>query len=194
MVRMAYIEENLKLRTQARQGDADQGTSSDANKTQDGMEKFGDKYKTHGIELKEGSVTSSLAMLSAIPEVDLGMEYVLSDIDVHRSGTHFSDSARLRNIEETEKAKRAPAEEKAARASKRPDSDEARLAATRCKCLLSLHRAVIDDQQFTILTYAKNQTRPYLSRRNTRRWASQLRKSILDDITLTVQRWQRMRL
>jgi hypothetical protein len=139
---MAYIEENLKIRTQVQQGDPDQGTSSDANKTEDGMEKFGDKYKTHGIELKEGSVTNSLAMLSAIPEVDLGMEYVLTGRDRHESDTDLSDSARLRNIEETEKAKRAAAEEKAARASKRLDSDEARLAATRCKCLLSLHRTV----------------------------------------------------
>jgi len=36
--------------------------------------KFEDKYKTQNLKLQEGSVTSSLAMLTAIPEVDLGME------------------------------------------------------------------------------------------------------------------------
>lgn len=80
--RMAYIEENLKLRTQTPKEDTGQETSSEATKTQDGIEKFGDKYKTHGVELKEGSVTNSLAMLSAIPEVDLGMEYVSLPLQV----------------------------------------------------------------------------------------------------------------
>ena len=37
-----------------------------------------EKYKaqTQKKEQEEGSVTNSLAMLTAIPEVDLGMEYV----------------------------------------------------------------------------------------------------------------------
>ena len=37
-----------------------------------------DRYKTNQEkkEQEEGSVTNSLAMLTAIPEVDLGMEYV----------------------------------------------------------------------------------------------------------------------
>lgn len=74
---MAYIEENLKLRKQSQQGDTHEDASSANARTEDGMLKFGEKYKTHNIELKEGSVTNSLAMLSAIPEVDLGMEYAL---------------------------------------------------------------------------------------------------------------------
>ena len=66
---MAYIEENLKTR---RQEDANQ--SSEGQGVKDELLKFEDKYKTQNTRLQEGSVTSSLAMLTAIPEVDLGME------------------------------------------------------------------------------------------------------------------------
>ncbi|KAG8852184.1 hypothetical protein FRB91_006846 [Serendipita sp. 411] len=111
---MAYIEENIKLlKEKAGKSTEESDTPPDAAKTEDEMLKFGDKYKTHGVELKEGSVTNSLAMLSAIPEVDLGMD------------------ARLRNIQETEKAKRMAAEEKERMMSGRLDADQARLAATR---------------------------------------------------------------
>ncbi|KAG8806977.1 hypothetical protein FRC19_006937 [Serendipita sp. 401] len=111
---MAYIEENIKLlKEKAGKSTEESDTPQDAAKTEDEMLKFGDKYKTHGVELKEGSVTNSLAMLSAIPEVDLGMD------------------ARLRNIQETEKAKRMAAEEKERMMSGRLDADQARLAATR---------------------------------------------------------------
>jgi len=75
--RMAYIEENLKLlREQQRAGGSHDATAEEGDgKDEVGdMVKFGDKYKTTSKELKEGSVTASLAMLSAIPEVDLGME------------------------------------------------------------------------------------------------------------------------
>lgn len=128
---MAYIEENLKvMREQQRAGpsrdkDADDHHTSEQD-VAGGIIKFGDKYKTTGKEVKEGSVTTSLAMLSGIPEVDLGMD------------------ARLRNIQETEKAKRAAAEEKLSSRSgqstgstvgpgldSKPGEDEARLAATR---------------------------------------------------------------
>jgi len=115
---LLYIEENLdKIRREKKQA-VNEETQADAEevkptKVEDDIVKFGDKYKTRGVELKEGSLTSSLAMLSAIPEVDLGME------------------ARLRNIEETEKAKRAAVEEKQSRGRGKKDSDEARLAATR---------------------------------------------------------------
>jgi Hepatocellular carcinoma-associated antigen 59 len=76
--RMAYIEENLKLLREQQQA----GGSRDATAEADGsgkdevsdMVKLGEKYKTASKEVKEGSVTASLAMLSAIPEVDLGME------------------------------------------------------------------------------------------------------------------------
>jgi len=75
--------------------------------------KFEDKYKTQNTKLQEGSVTSSLAMLTAIPEVDLGMD------------------ARLKNIEETEKAKRVAAEERDRQQAIRLNPDEAHLVATR---------------------------------------------------------------
>lgn len=76
---MHYIEENLEKIRRERKQVAPEETESQAKPTnvEDDIVKFGDKYKTRGVELKEGSVTSSLAMLSAIPEVDLGMEYVL---------------------------------------------------------------------------------------------------------------------
>ncbi len=66
---MAYIEENLKTRRQE-----DANTSSEGQSVKDQLLKFEDKYKTQNTKLQEGSVTSSLAMLTAIPEVDLGME------------------------------------------------------------------------------------------------------------------------
>ena len=76
--RMAYIEENLKLlREQQRAGGSHDATAEEGGSGKDevsDMVKFGEKYKTTSKELKEGSVTASLAMLSAIPEVDLGME------------------------------------------------------------------------------------------------------------------------
>ncbi|KIM58790.1 hypothetical protein SCLCIDRAFT_1218341, partial [Scleroderma citrinum Foug A] len=63
-------------------------------------------------EVEEGSVTSSLTMLTCIPEVDLGMD------------------ARLKNIEETEKAKRQVTEERKER-KKVVENDEEHLVATR---------------------------------------------------------------
>lgn len=76
---MNYIEENLeKIRREQKQT-SNEETQAEAElkpkQAEDDIVKFGDKYKTRGVEVKEGSLTSSLAMLSAIPEVDLGMEY-----------------------------------------------------------------------------------------------------------------------
>jgi hypothetical protein len=75
---MAYIEENIeKIRRDKKQGTGEEReaqTEVKPTKIEDDIVKFGDKYKTRGVEVKEGSLTSSLAMLSAIPEVDLGME------------------------------------------------------------------------------------------------------------------------
>ncbi|KAI0677287.1 hepatocellular carcinoma-associated antigen 59-domain-containing protein [Trametes maxima] len=107
---MAYIEENMKLR---------RGTKEES-KTDDGQAdpyaevfRITEKYKqpTQKKEQEEGNVTNSLAMLTAIPEVDLGMD------------------ARLKNIEETEKAKRQIAEQRKERQKKA--DDEAHLAAAR---------------------------------------------------------------
>jgi len=84
-------------------------------KDDDPFDHLDPRYKVERKLGEEGSVTNSLAMLTAIPEVDLGMD------------------TRLRNIEETEKAKlslshgrpREPQHRKVV-----PD-EEAHLAATR---------------------------------------------------------------
>ena len=52
----------------------DADTPSEGQGLKDELLKFEDKYKTQNTKLQEGNVTSSLAMLTAIPEVDLGME------------------------------------------------------------------------------------------------------------------------
>jgi len=107
---MAYIEENMKLR---------RGTQEDDKKDHGPADPYAelfrvtDRYKAgqEKPEQEEGSVTNSLSMLTAIPEVDLGMD------------------TRLKNIEETEKAKRMVAEERKDR--KKVSNDEEHLAASR---------------------------------------------------------------
>ncbi|KAI0776195.1 hepatocellular carcinoma-associated antigen 59-domain-containing protein [Trametes elegans] len=107
---MAYIEENMKMR---------RGTKEEAKKAEGQADPYAEvfriteKYKqpTQKKDQEEGSVTNSLAMLTAIPEVDLGMD------------------ARLKNIEETEKAKRLIAEQRKER--QKQQDDEAHLAAAR---------------------------------------------------------------
>lgn len=66
--------------------------------------------------LAEGNVTGSTAMLTAIPEVDLGIECVKSAIHCPLDANARCPSSRLRNIEATEKAKRSlfEAEQRAA--------------------------------------------------------------------------------
>ncbi|TDL29663.1 hypothetical protein BD410DRAFT_833934 [Rickenella mellea] len=109
---MAYIEENLKLR----RGDQGETEVANDNKPYDPHEelfRLPDKYRIKPKEpAEEGNVTNSLAMLTAIPEVDLGMD------------------SRLKNIEDTEKAKRAVADDKRQR--DRPGyNDEEHLTAAR---------------------------------------------------------------
>ncbi|THH12265.1 hypothetical protein EW145_g111 [Phellinidium pouzarii] len=107
---MAYIEENMKTRRGLPDDDPDEIASKPVD-PQEELYRFPDKYKTHNVKpQEEGSVTNSLSMLTAIPEVDLGMD------------------TRLKNIEETEKAKRLVAD---ARREKRKTNDEEHLAATR---------------------------------------------------------------
>ncbi|CCM00436.1 uncharacterized protein FIBRA_02468 [Fibroporia radiculosa] len=106
---MAYIEENMKLR----RGNQNEPMSDDGP-LDPYAELFSipDKYRlTQEQEQDEGNVTNSLAMLTAIPEVDLGMD------------------TRLKNIEETEKAKRMITEERKER--KKKVDDEEHLAAAR---------------------------------------------------------------
>lgn len=78
---------------------------------QDELYRIAERWKTEKKVADEGSVTNSLTMLTAIPEVDLGMD------------------TRLKNIEDTEKAKRIVAEERQDR--KKPNNDEEHLAASR---------------------------------------------------------------
>ncbi|KAF9266298.1 hypothetical protein L218DRAFT_956655 [Marasmius fiardii PR-910] len=92
---MAYIEENLKIRSKPKEDDV-------KNKPVDPQEALYQVPERWKVDQKksvaeEGSITNSLAMLTAIPEVDLGMD------------------TRLKNIEETEKAKRVVAEERTER-------------------------------------------------------------------------------
>lgn len=71
---MAYIEENMKLR----RGNRDEPERNDGP-LDPYAELFSvpERYKVKPErEQEEGNVTNSLAMLTAIPEVDLGMEYV----------------------------------------------------------------------------------------------------------------------
>ncbi|KAF8437237.1 hepatocellular carcinoma-associated antigen 59-domain-containing protein [Boletus edulis BED1] len=102
---MAYIEENLMIRRQER--------DASEKSTRDAKDDFAlsERWKTEKKTADEGSVTNSMAMLTAIPEVDLGMD------------------SRLRNIEETEKAKRQAAEERKER--KKVNTEEEHLVATR---------------------------------------------------------------
>jgi len=89
---MEYIEKEI----QKRRGDSDAAPVEEKTGAYDPYEqlfKMDPKLKPKSItEGEEGGVASSMAMLTAIPEVDLGME------------------TRLRNIEETEKARRQQAE------------------------------------------------------------------------------------
>lgn len=67
--RMAYIEENMKVR---------RGESAEEDAGDSSMDPYAELFEKskRNQEREEGSVTNSLAMLTAIPEVDLGMEYV----------------------------------------------------------------------------------------------------------------------
>lgn len=68
--RMEYIEENMKLRRGEVTTEDTEDTSTDPY-----AELFEKSKKSK--EKEDGNVTNSLAMLTAIPEVDLGMEYVV---------------------------------------------------------------------------------------------------------------------
>ncbi|EIM87882.1 uncharacterized protein STEHIDRAFT_94716 [Stereum hirsutum FP-91666 SS1] len=111
---MAYIEENMKLRHAQNSSTPDPEAAPKYLDPQEELYRLSEKYK---VEKKaqpneEGSVTNSLAMLTAIPEVDLGMD------------------TRLKNIEETEKAKQALTQARKDR-QKRQNDDEEHLAAAR---------------------------------------------------------------
>ncbi|KAK4049369.1 hypothetical protein OIV83_004101, partial [Microbotryomycetes sp. JL201] len=90
---MAYIESELKKR----KGTQDIDTEQEMRRLdpRDELFKVAEKYRIEKKEpAEEGSVTLSAAMLTAIPEIDLGID------------------RKLKNIEDTEKAKRALAEQR----------------------------------------------------------------------------------
>jgi hypothetical protein len=75
--RLAYIEENMKLRRGRAQQSTDPDSDADpeGSKQEDLFNNLDPRYKVERKPGEEGSVTNSLSMLTAIPEVDLGMEY-----------------------------------------------------------------------------------------------------------------------
>ena len=74
--RMAYIEENLKIRSKPRE-DSDDEDNARVD-PQEALYNIADRWKVEKQKptTDVGSVTNSLTMLTAIPEVDLGMECV----------------------------------------------------------------------------------------------------------------------
>ncbi|ETW83676.1 hypothetical protein HETIRDRAFT_62318 [Heterobasidion irregulare TC 32-1] len=105
---MAYIEENMKMRRGPQNAETETGPTDPS----DDLYRLPDRYKVEKKAAEEGNVTNSLAMLTAIPEVDLGMD------------------ARLKNIEETEKAKLMLTQERKGR-KKAGKTDEEHLSAAR---------------------------------------------------------------
>jgi hypothetical protein len=83
---MAYIEENMKARRRLRGEDVN---DLEVPKQMDPREELYRITTTHQVSrgtanAAEGSVTNSMAMLTAIPEVDLGMELVFNIFPTHR--------------------------------------------------------------------------------------------------------------
>ncbi|KAF7981702.1 hypothetical protein HWV62_32276 [Athelia sp. TMB] len=114
---MAYIEENLTVRGRPIESEKDKSGPIDP---QDELYRVSERWSTNKKTADEGSVTNSLAMLTAIPEVDLGMD------------------TRLKNIEETEKAKRVVAEDRKDRNA--VNNDEEHLAASRYTDIGAVYR------------------------------------------------------
>ena len=73
--RMAYIEENM--RAIRGEGSSTEKPTEEPWDPHAQLYKIDDRYKLKQSALDEGNVTNSVAMLTAIPEVDLGIEFVL---------------------------------------------------------------------------------------------------------------------
>lgn len=72
---MAYIEENLRKRRGGAAGDDDEPKEEATYDPHEELFRIEDKYKLKKkVVEEEGNVTNSVSMLTAIPEVDLGME------------------------------------------------------------------------------------------------------------------------
>ncbi|GAA5992746.1 hypothetical protein JCM11641_001476 [Rhodosporidiobolus odoratus] len=138
---LAYIDAEL-ARKRAPDPASAPTKSSKPHDPRDDLYRVSDKYKFDDIvetekskkdkDEEEGNVTLSASMLMGIPEVDLG-------IDI-----------KLRNIEATEKAKRKLQEDKAAAARRRAEDPEADEFAT-----ASLTPAVIDESSDSAMTGTK---------------------------------------
>jgi hypothetical protein len=116
---MAYIEENMRLRRGPEQQAADTGDgtgatpaasagagtsasasagaqptgrNANAQAQADLFDSLDPRYKVERKLGEEGSVTNSLSMLTAIPEVDLGMECVSSRLSLpsFRKSSHLT--------------------------------------------------------------------------------------------------------
>lgn len=75
---MAYIEENLKVRSRPKEDSDDEGKAPPD--PQEALYNIADRWKVEKQRptTDVGNVSNSMTMLTAIPEVDLGMEYVKS--------------------------------------------------------------------------------------------------------------------
>jgi Hepatocellular carcinoma-associated antigen 59 len=72
---MAYIEENLKVRSKPKDEDEDDDDKKPLDPNDALYQQVVERYKQlEKAKAEEGSVTNSMSMLTAIPEVDLGME------------------------------------------------------------------------------------------------------------------------
>lgn len=74
--RMEYIESELRKRKPASESDSpfDKDKELRALDPRDELYKIAEKYRIEKKEVEEGNVQLSAAMLTAIPEVDLGIE------------------------------------------------------------------------------------------------------------------------
>lgn len=72
---MAYIERELKKRRGQDTGEMDVEKEMQSLDPRDELYKVAEKYKrTTNKPVEEGNVATSAAMLTAIPEIDLGIE------------------------------------------------------------------------------------------------------------------------
>ena len=139
---MAYIEAELAKKRGGQ--DATASSDSSAAKPFDPRDELKGKLEK---EEEEGNVTLSTGMLMGIPEVDLGIEsenlLAFTSMTLRLltrifwSGAH---STKLKNIEQTEKAKRLLYESQLAEA-KKAEQEREEFAVERCTNSLSLSTA-----------------------------------------------------
>lgn len=112
--RNEFVEKELAKRRGV--GPASGNDAENPSAVSDVLYEIPDHLKVASQPVVEGNVTFSASMLTAIPEVDLGIEYVMGNNGFTICGfTPCFSSAKLKNIEDTEKAKRKMMEERAKR-------------------------------------------------------------------------------